>query len=112
MAEENEIRYVKMLCYTGSWEILKCIVQKGAAQYRDFAPFASTFTVNRRVKDFLHHNLIQHHFVRGDVRKEWYEPTEKGREVYWCLRKTIDIFVRNNNDLIVDEPAMGNSKEG
>ncbi|MBU7045163.1 MAG: hypothetical protein HXS54_01895 [Theionarchaea archaeon] len=111
MAEESETKHVKMLFYTGSWEILKCIVQKGAAQYRDFAPFASTFTVNRRVKDFLRYNLIQHHFVRGEVRKEWYEPTEKGREIYWCVRKTIDTLGSNNNDLIVDGSA-NNSEEG
>jgi DNA-binding HxlR family transcriptional regulator len=102
MVEKNEKRYIKMMCYTGSWEILKCIVQKGTAQYRDFAPFASTFTVNRRLKDFLDHNLIQHHFERRDVRKEWYEPTEKGREVYWCLRKMIDTFEKNEGNLIMN----------
>ena len=101
MVEENEVKYIKLMCYTGSWEILKCIVQKGAAQYKDFAPFASTFTVNRRLKDFLHYNLIQHHFVRDDVRKEWYEPTETGREVYWCLKKMIDIFEKTKKENIM-----------
>ena len=70
---------LKCLCSRGTEEILELLAQKGIGRYRDFTQFASTHTINGRLRYLLNHGFIQHHFTKDDKRKEWYTITEKGR---------------------------------
>ncbi len=75
---------MKMLGSKGAVEILQ-ITSKGKADYRDLQQFVNTHTLNTRIGEFLQYNLIEHHVVREDIRKEWYEITEKGEKVVKIL---------------------------
>ncbi len=43
--------------------------------------YANVPTLNTRLKQLLEFNLITHHLEKKELRKEWYEITEKGRKV-------------------------------
>lgn len=96
MTEEKEETHLKIVCSKGSWNILKYIVQEGSAQHKDLQPFVSTYTLNKRLKDFRDYDLIRHCFVKDDVRKEWYEPTEKGKEVFQLLKRVVSLMEERN----------------
>lgn len=101
MTEKEEEECIKILHSKPSWKMLKYLFQNGTARYKDFTPFASTYTLNKRLKEFLKYNLIQHRFVKADTRKEWYELTDKGREIFLLLRKTIAIMEEKEEDEIM-----------
>ncbi len=85
MEEKRRDRFFKILVLKGTRDILKFLVEHGSAHYKQLEPFASTYTLSTRLRDLLDFKLIEHHFVKDDVRREWYEPTEKGRKVLQCL---------------------------
>jgi DNA-binding HxlR family transcriptional regulator len=76
---------LKCLCSKGTKEILELLAREGIGRYKDFTQFASTHTINGRLKYLLHHGFIQHHFTKDDKRKEWYTITEKGRKTLKVL---------------------------
>lgn len=49
-------------------------------------------TLNKRVKQLLDFNLISHHLEKKDVRKEWYEITEKGKKTLEILEEMVKII--------------------
>jgi DNA-binding HxlR family transcriptional regulator len=76
---DNDEEPLKQLFSKGTREILEYAVEKGAARNKEFQQFGSQHTVNTRLKYLYHHGLLQHRFTKEDVRTEWYEATEKGR---------------------------------
>lgn len=68
-------------------EILELLEEHGTAQYKEFKQIATPFTVNTILRNLEDLNLIQHFCERENERREWYEPTEKGRKVVQCLRE-------------------------
>lgn len=78
---------LKCLCSRGTGEILELLAQEGIGRYRDFTQFASTHTINGRLKYLLRCGFIQHHFTKDDKRKEWYTITEKGRKALNILKE-------------------------
>lgn len=67
-------------------EILELLEEHGTAQYKEFKQVASLTTVNMILRNLEDLNLIQHYCER-EKRREWYEPTEKGKKVVQCLRE-------------------------
>ncbi len=56
-----------------------------------------------RLNALIEYNLIEHHQVRNP-RREWYEITEKGREIFGLLLKMLEVKdqkVRADNVLLV-----------
>lgn len=95
MADKEE-EPLKPIFLKGTMEILKYAVEKGAAQNREFQQFGSQYTVNARLKYLHHYGILQHCFLKEDVRREWYEPTEKGRKVFYCLRCVRKIILEDS----------------
>lgn len=85
MDRTKEKEVLDKLGKKASVDILRFVVEHGKGRYKDFQPFGSTYTINARIKDLTQLDLIQHKFVKEEVRKEWYESTERGRKVTHCL---------------------------
>jgi DNA-binding HxlR family transcriptional regulator len=83
--EDKEEDSLRIFGLKAAINILRFINRHEKVQYKQLQQFVSTHTLNARLRDLRNLSLIEHHFVREDVRKEWYEPTEKGRKVLECL---------------------------
>ena len=105
--EENE--FLKMICGTGSLGILKYIEKKGRAQYKDLKPFASTNTLNTRLRQLLSHGLIKHNITKTGKRKEWYELTEKGKSVFRSLRELQDCVEKKGSCQVVNDEVISDN---
>ena len=85
MKTAKEKYFLKILGKKGTIDVLRFLEEHGTARYKHLQQFISTHTLNARIKDLMQLGLIQHQFVKEDVRKEWYELTEKGKNVLQCL---------------------------
>jgi DNA-binding HxlR family transcriptional regulator len=76
-------RILRLLSSRGTIPILRYLNEHRTAQYHQFNQFIITSTLNKRLRQLLYFNLINHYFMKEGVikRKEWYELTEKGRKV-------------------------------
>lgn len=88
---KEQEQFIKMLGSKGTRDILQLLDKKEHVQYKEFQEVISTYTLNARIKGLLKFNLIQHHMVREDTRKEWYEPTEQGRKALKLLNELADM---------------------
>ncbi|MGD2249266.1 MAG: winged helix-turn-helix transcriptional regulator [Candidatus Methanofastidiosia archaeon] len=80
--EDKDVKdLLRILGMKATVDILEYVDKHGTAQYKDLQDFVSTHTLNARLQDLREFNLLEHHFVREDTRKEWYESTEKGKKV-------------------------------
>jgi DNA-binding HxlR family transcriptional regulator len=52
-------------------------------QKRDQCPH----TLNARLRELLHYELIEYHLERKDTRTEWYTITERGEKVLQHIKK-------------------------
>ncbi len=84
MEEEEEILF-RIFRMKAGIEILRFVAEHGTAQYKQLQQFVSVHTLNARLRDLRNLNLIKHRFIREEIRKEWYEPTEKGMKIVKCL---------------------------
>jgi DNA-binding HxlR family transcriptional regulator len=84
--EEKEKEFLALLGRKHTLEILDYIGEHRVFQYRDIQQFVSTHTLNTRLKQLRELGIIEHHFAREELRKEWYEPTEKGDRIIKYLR--------------------------
>lgn len=85
MEDQKKKSLLKILGSKGTVDILQFLEKHGTAQYKDLQQFVSTHTLNARTKDLMRLGLIQHHFLREEVRREWYELTELGKKVLQWL---------------------------
>ncbi|MBU7045165.1 MAG: winged helix-turn-helix transcriptional regulator [Theionarchaea archaeon] len=92
MDEKKEEDFLKMLGLKATKRILEYLEENGTAQYKQLQQFVNTHTLNTRMKELLDFDLVQHHLVREDVRREWYEVTEKGKKVLHYLREIIRVI--------------------
>ena len=92
MDEKKEEDFLKMLGLKATKRILEYLEENGTAQYKQLQQFVNTHTLNTRMKELLDFGLVQHHLVREDVRREWYESTEKGKRVLHYLREIIRVI--------------------
>ena len=90
--EKMEIQeaFFKLLGSKATVRILQYLSTEEKVKYKDLQQFVNTHTLNVRIKDLLNHGLIEHHFTKGEIRKEWYELTEKGKNVNELLNNLIE----------------------
>ncbi|MGD2249281.1 MAG: winged helix-turn-helix transcriptional regulator [Candidatus Methanofastidiosia archaeon] len=84
---EKKERFLKVLGSKATRSILQFVVNEGKAQYTQLQEFVNTHTLNTRLKQLMRFDLIQHHMVREDTRKEWYEATERGTKALELLNE-------------------------
>ncbi len=92
MDEKKEEDFLKMLGLKATKRILEYLEENGTAQYKQLQQFVNTHTLNTRMKELLDFDLVQHHLVREDVRREWYEVTKKGKKVLHYLREIVRVI--------------------
>ena len=88
--------FFRVLGLKGTKDILTFLDEHGPAQYRDFHVSISVSTLNKRLRELLMFDLINHCLTREGGRKEWYEITEKGREVAKHLKRLTEIIQSGN----------------
>lgn len=98
MIDEKELErmkkkeaFLKKIGSKGTIRILQLLEAKGEMRYKDLQEFLNTHTLNARIKDLLSYNLIQHHIIREEIRKEWYTTTDKGKEVLDLLDQLTEV---------------------
>ncbi len=89
MDKKREEDLLKMLGLKATKDILEFLDERGEAQYKQLQQFVNTHTLNTRLRELLDFDFVKHHLVREEVRKEWYEPTEKGLKVLGYLRDIV-----------------------
>ena len=85
MKQEEE--FIKMLGSKATRSILTFLDKEKKARYKQFQEFVNTHTLNTRLKELMEYDLIQHHMVREETRKEWYEATERGQKALQLLNE-------------------------
>ena len=91
MEEERMKEFLKVLGAKGAFDVLVYLDVHGTAQYRDLMEFVNTPTLNTRLRQFLTFDIISHHLEREETRKEWYELTERGKEVVEHLKAVMEM---------------------
>jgi len=89
--DERMKKFLRVLGAKGAFDVLVYLDVHETAQYRDLMEFVNTPTLNERLRQFLTFNLISHHLERAETRKEWYELTERGKEVVNHLKAIMEI---------------------
>lgn len=84
---EKQEEFIKVLGSKATLSILQILSRKEKVRYKQMQQFVNTHTLNTRLKELLGYELIEHHIVREDTRKEWYEPTERGKKVLTLLNE-------------------------
>ncbi|MBU7045418.1 MAG: winged helix-turn-helix transcriptional regulator [Theionarchaea archaeon] len=84
---EKQDQFIKVLGSKATRIILQFLEKEEKARYKELQQFVNTHTLNTRIKELLEFDLIQHHMIRDETRKEWYEPTERGRKVLELLNE-------------------------
>ena len=85
MQVKDEI--LKILGKKGTISILEFLNQHDKVQYSQMRQFADTHTLNTRTRELLKYELVEHHLEREKTRKEWYEITEKGKNILQYAQK-------------------------
>ncbi len=89
--EERKKKFLKVLGAKGAFDVLVYLDEHETAQYRNLMGFVNTPTLNTRLRQLLTFEIISHHLERVETRKEWYELTEKGKEVVKHLKVVMEI---------------------
>ncbi len=84
-ADELE-HFLKVLTTRGGRHVLSRL-DEGQRRYVDLMGVVNAMTLNHRLHFLMTCELVEHHIVRRETRREWYEITEKGREVFTILKK-------------------------
>lgn len=82
---ETQEDFIKVLGSKATLPILQFLDRKEKVRYKQLQEFVNTHTLNTRLKELLEYDLIEHHVIREGTRKEWYEPTERGKRVLTLL---------------------------
>ena len=83
--DEREEEFLKLISLKGTIDILRYLNKHKTRQYKDLIELVNGVTLYNRVKQLLKFDLIIHCLDKKDVRKEWYEITEKGKRVLQIL---------------------------
>lgn len=82
--EEKEVFRV-LLSWNGR-QVLEFLDSHGESRYKDLMGIQNPYLLNTSLFPFLKLGLVDHHLEKLEVRKEWYELTEKGRTILEILR--------------------------
>jgi DNA-binding HxlR family transcriptional regulator len=89
MDEKREEQFLKLISSKRARDILKYLNEHKTAQHADLMAFINAITLNTKLHELLTFDLIEHHLDKGDMRKEWYTITEKGKKILQCLEDMI-----------------------
>ncbi|KYK37625.1 MAG: winged helix-turn-helix transcriptional regulator [Theionarchaea archaeon] len=89
MDKKEEKEFLKLIGLTGTIFILRYLNEHDSGQYKDLQDYINTHSLNQRLRTLLHFNLVEHHYVRDEKKKEWYTLTEKGRKILILVEKMI-----------------------
>ncbi|MBU7029163.1 MAG: winged helix-turn-helix transcriptional regulator [Theionarchaea archaeon] len=81
---------LEILGKKGTISILEFLNQHHKVQYSQMKQFADTHTLNTRTRELLKYGLVEHHLEREITRREWYEITEKGRDILQCMQELLE----------------------
>ncbi len=81
---------IRLLGLSGTWNILHLLFKNGRGTYKEFTQSTNTRALNMRLNELIEHNLIEHRQVRNP-RREWYEITERGREIFGLVLKILEV---------------------
>ena len=95
--EKSEEEFMRMIGAKGTIEILEFLNENENAQYKDFQSIINTHTLNTRLRNFLDHDLVEHHLTKEVKRAEWYTITEKGKKVLHLLKTLIEVSKSTSN---------------
>ena len=90
--DERMKEFLKVLGAKGAFDVLVYLDEHEKAQYRDLMGFVNTPTLNTRLRQLLTFEIISHHLEREETRKEWYELTERGKEVVNHLKAIMEMI--------------------
>jgi len=96
MKKEDEEEILKVFGAKSTKEILEYLDQHDAAPYMEMAEFANVGTLNLRLIELIRFKLVSHHLERKPNRIEWYEITEKGRQVLKQLEILIELTAESS----------------
>lgn len=87
--EQKEKEFLKLIGLNGTIFILRYLNEHDSGQYSHFKEYINTHSLNQRLRTLLHFNLVEHHYVRTQKKKECYRLTEKGRKVLMLMEKRL-----------------------
>lgn len=88
---EEGVDLIKILGSQGTRKILEYLNTHDTGRYMNFKEFAATYTINTRLKELLKLELIEHHVVRVERKREWYTITEKGKKICEYMEKMLTV---------------------
>ena len=92
MKSKTEKNFLKLLGVTGTKSILEFLDEHDKTLYKDLAEFMNTHTLNKRLRELLRYDLVEHHIIRDERKRiQWYTITEKGRTVLYLLKSIITV---------------------
>ena len=90
--DDRKDDFLKLIFSKHTINILRYLNEHKTGQFKDLMEFVNAVTLYNRMKQLLHYNLITHHVDKKELRREWYELTEKGRKVLQILESIIELF--------------------
>lgn len=88
---ESKEEFLRLMGLRGTIEILGHLNEHGSGQYKDFTGFADVPVLNKRLRQLLEYDLITHHLEKKEMRREWYEITDKGKKVLQILEEIVRV---------------------
>jgi len=89
MEKEREEKILRLLGLKGTITILRYLDEHNTAQYKHLNELMNVNVLNKRVNQLTKFNLICHHADPKDLRRKWYELTEKGEKILQILENMI-----------------------
>jgi len=81
MDEKAKREFLALLGSKDTMKILQYLRQHRKMQYTDFDLSISLPTLNTRLRKLLKFNLVEHCIAKQPKRREWYEITERGKNI-------------------------------
>ncbi|MBU7029816.1 MAG: winged helix-turn-helix transcriptional regulator [Theionarchaea archaeon] len=81
---------LKIFGRKGTMQIMEFLNRHNKVQYNQMRQFTNTHTLNRRIRELLKYQLVEHYLDKTKPRREWYEITEKGRKVLQCAQELLE----------------------
>jgi DNA-binding HxlR family transcriptional regulator len=91
-AEESLKEFLKIIGAKGTKEILEFLDENKEGRYMHFRQFSSTHMLNIRLRQLLKFDLIKHHIIKMEKKREWYTITKKGKKILHYLRKMEEVI--------------------
>jgi predicted transcriptional regulator len=88
-------KILRVIGLTGTGYILEYVHIHEKTQHVELLKTIAPHTLNTRLRELLHLELIEHHIKRSKKRKEWYTITGNGERVLQLMRKLQRISINS-----------------